>query len=135
MDTTKKTGQILCLNANYSRYPAGEPAAAYGLVFDWEDEAHYSAVLVNGNGYATAFRQEGGQKTEWFVWQQWPHILVPPESNRVRVDLRGGRLSVRINDERLVEVEYPSPGGRAGLLARSTGPGVVIFSWARLWGP
>ena len=115
---------------------AGESGAVYGLVFGWQDEAHYNAVLVNSNGYAEAYRQDGPERQQWFAWQQWPHILVQPESNRVRVDVRAARVIVRINDERLVEAAANgAPArGRLGVLARSIGPGEVVFSWVRVWG-
>jgi len=110
----------------------GEGTAEYGLVFAWQDATHYSAVLINGNGYAEAYRLEGEERRDWFKWQQWPNILVGTESNRVRVDIRGTRIIARINDEFLVEATT-QPQGRIGLLARSAGPAQVVFSWARLW--
>jgi hypothetical protein len=120
----------------------GEIGAAYGLIFAWRDEAHYGAVLVNGNGYAEAYRQEGAARVEWFPWQPWPHILLGTESNRVRVDARGARLTVRVNDEFLAEAESDA-GGRIGFVARSPsaafGTGAewseVTFSWVKLWTP
>ena len=112
---------------------AGEVGAAYGLVFAWRDEAHYNAVLINGNGYAEAYRQAGAERTDWFTWQPWPHILLGMGSNRVRVDVRGGRVTARVNDEVLVEAAA-DVGGRIGVLARSTGSGRVVFSWAQVWG-
>jgi hypothetical protein len=111
---------------------AGEIGAVYGLVFAWQDETHYSAVLVNGNGYAEAYRQEGAERTDWFAWQQWPNILLGTESNRVRVDVRGRQMIARVNDELLVEATTDA-AGRIGVLARSTGPGRVVFSWAQVW--
>ena len=33
---------------------AGETLAAYGLVYDWQDAQHYSALFIDGNGYAEA---------------------------------------------------------------------------------
>lgn len=128
---------------------AGDSAAAYGLVFAWRDEAHYSAVLVNGNGYAEAYRQEGAERVEWFEWQQWPNILVGTESNRVRVDVLGRQIIARVNDEVLVEATTDA-AGRMGVLARSpsavlrkaplggradVSPGRVAFSWVQMWAP
>jgi hypothetical protein len=104
---------------------------AYGLVFDWQDAAHYSAVLVNGNGYAEAYRAEGKTRTDWFVWGQWPHIVFGGP-NRVRVDVRGERVTVRVNDEWLVEGTRPAPGGQIGLIARGAA-GEVVFSWVKVW--
>jgi hypothetical protein len=112
---------------------AGGNGAAYGLVFGWQDAAHYSAVLINANGYAEAFTRAGDGATAWYAWQQWPHILVGAEANRVRVDVRGRRVTLRINDELLAEGEAAQPHGRLGVIARSAEPGEVVFSWARLW--
>lgn len=110
---------------------------AYGLVFGWQDEQHYSALLINAGGYAQAYRQAGGQRDEWFAWQQWPHILFGTENNRLRVDQRGTALTLRVNDEVVAEVLGSVPAGRVGvaaLTAATPGPGgEVVFSWARLW--
>jgi hypothetical protein len=106
---------------------------AYGLVFGWRDSEHYSAVLVNADGYAQAYRQAGPQRAEWFPWQQWPHILGGADANRVRVDARGAELTLRVNDEILVRAEAAPQPGQVGVLARGAGPGEVIFYWAKLW--
>ncbi len=119
---------------------AGDSGAAYGLIFAWQDEAHYSAVLVNGNGYAEAYQQAGAERRDWFAWQQWPNILLGAGSNRVRVDVRGRQVIARVNDEVLVETETGA-GGRVGVLARSPSappgagpsPGRVVFSWVQTW--
>jgi hypothetical protein len=111
---------------------AGEIGAAYGLVFAWQDEARYSAVLVNGNGYVEAYRREGDDWRAWFAWQQWPHILAGNESNRVRLDVRGTTVTGRINDEVLFEA-VTEANGRIGVMARSQNPGRVVFSWVKVW--
>ncbi len=108
-------------------------AAAYGLVFGWQDAAHYQAVLVNGNGYAEAYSQHGTTRTTWFEFQQWPHILYGGDSNRVRVDVRGGMVTARINDEVLVTAALAEVGGQVGVLARIPAAGRVVFSWVRVW--
>jgi hypothetical protein len=117
---------------------ASEGQAAYGLVFGWHDETHYSAVLVNGNGYAEAYTQAGPDRTTWLAWQQWPHILAGGDSNRVRVDLRqtltGWAVVARVNDEVLAETTLAGGAGQVGVQARGAGPAQVVFSWARLWG-
>lgn len=112
---------------------SGPGGAMYGLVFDFADPQTYAAVLVNGNGYARAFRQAGEEVHEWFGLGQWPHILAGAEANRVRLDSMFGRLTFRVNDEILAE----APGaarGRIGVAAYATDAGqTVVFSWARLW--
>jgi hypothetical protein len=110
----------------------GASGVEYGLVFAWQDTTHYSAILINGNGYAEAYQLEGGERRDWFKWQQWPNILVGTANNRVRVDVRGTRIVARINDELLVE-STTHVKGKMGLLAKSAGPAQVVFSWARVW--
>jgi hypothetical protein len=124
---------------NYTFEAAGAAGAgnpAFGLVFAWQDTEHYSALLVNGNGYAEAFRQAGATRETWFAWQQWPHILLGGEANRLRVDWRAGRATLRINDEVLV-AEVPAPaGGQLGVLVQpGAEAGQVTFGWAQLWAP
>jgi hypothetical protein len=107
--------------------------AAYGVVFGWQDGSHFSAVFVNSNGYAEAFQQTGAERHDWFVWQQSPIILYGSETNRVRVDVRGAGLTIRINDE-ILAAGLPAAGqGRLGVVARSAAPGQVVFSWVRVW--
>jgi hypothetical protein len=106
----------------------------YGLVFGWEDERNYSAVLVNGNGYAEAYRLAEEARTDWFAFAQWPHLLYGAEANRVRVDVRARSLSARLNDELLLEEELAGRSGlKLGVLARSSGLGRVRFSWVKVW--
>ena len=109
-------------------------AAAYGVVFGWQDATHYAAALVNGDGYAHVFQQAGDERREWFAWQQSPIILYGNETNRVRVDVGRSGVTVRINDEILV-TRVPVPGlGKVGVTARSAEAGQVVFSWVRAWG-
>ncbi|MBL8045092.1 MAG: hypothetical protein JNL09_01045 [Anaerolineales bacterium] len=116
----------------------GEIGAEYGVVFDWRSEAEHAAVLINGNGYAEAFRQTGGGQAAWFPFQQWPHILYGAEANRVRVDVAGERVSARINDELLFETAdlrgFENPEGlKLGVFARAEGAGQVVFGWVKVW--
>lgn len=133
--STSPTGDFTLEVAGASVTPGS--GTAYGLVFGWHDEQHYSALLINAGGYAQAYRQNGNRRDEWFAWQQWPHILFGTENNRLRVDQRGTALILRVNDEVVAQVIGGVPGGRVGvaaLTAAAPGPaGEVVFSWARLW--
>jgi len=113
--------------------PQGEIGIAYGLVFGWQDETHYQAVLINGNGYATAYTQAGTERREWYAWQQWPHILFGTEPNRVRIDVRGQQVIARVNDEWLAETDAAT-AGQVGLLAYGYTAGQVVFGWVQAWG-
>jgi hypothetical protein len=112
---------------------AGEIGAQYGLVFNWRDETHYSAVLINGNGYAEAYRLDGATRQDWFQWQEWPNILLGMQGNRVRLDVRGQQVTARVNDELLAQFEAETHG-LIGMMAVSQGAGQVIFGWAQVWG-
>jgi hypothetical protein len=111
----------------------GEIGAKYGLVFGWRDETHYSAVLINGNGYAEAYQLDGATRQDWFEWQQWPNLLLGTAGNRVRLDVRGQRITARINDELLAEFETDT-AGLIGVMAVGQGAGQVIFGWVQVWG-
>jgi hypothetical protein len=113
---------------------SGDIGARYGLVFNWRDAAHYSAVLINGNGYAEAYQLDGRQRQDWFAWQEWPNILVGTDSNRVRLDVRGRQVSIRINDEILVETGADSAGSVGVMTTESLSPSQVVFSWVKVWG-
>lgn len=112
---------------------SGESVAAYGLLFDWQDNQHYSAVFMDGNGYAEAFHQSGAVRQTLFEWQEWPHILFGTDANRVRVDVRGQAVTLRINDELLAAGPRAAARGQLGLAARSGAAGRVVFSWVRVW--
>ena len=120
---------------------SGALGARYGLVLGWRDPAHYSAVLVNGNGYAEAYQIDGGQRRDWFQWQQWPNLLAGTDSNRVRADVHGRQITVRVNDEFLAEMTADTDG-EVGVLARdsvaaedgSAAPSQVVISWVKVWG-
>jgi len=114
---------------------AGSGEAAYGLVFGWQDAEHYQAVLVSGDGYAEAYTQRGAERTAWFAFQQWPHILYGSDSNRVRVEVRGGVVMARINDEVLATTTPAEGRGQIGVLVRSPAAGRVVFSWVRVYAP
>ncbi len=140
--TARPEQQVIALtngpDGDFSLEVAGTPQAnsndiAYGLVFNWQDEAHYSAVLVNGNGYAEAYQQNGEERVAWFAWQQWPHAF--SGDNRVRVDVSDGRVIARVNDEWLMEAALTTPpAGKMGVIAHNAGaPGGIIFSWVKVW--
>lgn len=110
----------------------GEPGIAYGAVWGWQDTANFNFAVVNANGYAQVVSVRGGQRWEVFRWAQWPHILGGAEANRVRVDVRGTYVTVRVNDETLVTAHLHN-AGQVGVLARAETPGQATVAWVRLW--
>ncbi len=111
------------------RQSSGAVGAAYGIVFEYRDESHYSAVMINGNSYAQVFATDG---RAWMPWQQWPNILLGYEANRIRVDVTHGEGLIRINDEVLARA--PVGAGGVGVIARASANGQSVrFGWAKLW--
>jgi hypothetical protein len=107
----------------------GEPGAFYGIIFNFRDPDHYTAVMINGNGYVEVF-EIGGKVL--MPQQEWPNILLGNESNRVRVDASNGEGLIRINDEVLLRL--PITGGDVGIVARASAANQrVRFSWVKLW--
>ena len=111
----------------------GPPGAMVGLVFDYRSDRDYAAVMVNNNGYVMAYRQSGTTREEWFPLQQWPHVLLGSQGNRLRVDIMDGRALIRVNDEVLQSV--PAEGtGSLGVIAISSAPGQeVLFVRSICW--
>jgi hypothetical protein len=130
------TGLTRAPQGDYTLEVAGAAVTgtpAYGLVFDWQDDLHYSAVYVNGDGYAEAYYQVGGNRQTLYEWQQWPHVLFGTDANRVRVDVRGQAVTLRINGEVLGAWPRAAARGQVGLAARSRAAARVVFSWAKVW--
>ena len=113
----------------------GQAGVRYGVLFGWQDTDHYSALIINGDGYAEAFQQTGNQRLNWFEWQQWPNILFGTGTNRLRVDVRGQSLTLRINDEVLLAQVQSASRGQIGIAALGNSPAKVVFSWVRVWAP
>jgi len=57
------------------------------------------------------------------------------DSNRVRVEVRGGVVTARINDEVLATTTPAEGRGQIGVLVRSPAAGRVVFSWVRVYAP
>jgi hypothetical protein len=113
---------------------SGALGTKYGLVLGWRDATHYSAVLVNGNGYVEAYELDGAQRHDWFQWQEWPNLLYGTDSNRLRADVRGRQITIRINDELLVRATADLPG-EIGILAQDgVTSSQVLFGWVQVWG-
>lgn len=112
----------------------GADSVRYGLVLGWRDSDHYTAMFLNRDGYVEAYTQDGAARTDWYRWQQWPHILYGGEANRLRADVyRDGRIEVRVNDEVVVAFEAAARG-EAGPAVKGEGrSGEVVYHWAKLW--
>lgn len=100
----------------------------YGLVIDWSS-SRLTPVLVNGNGFVHVFQHRDGDTRDIFGLAQWPWIQPGAAANRVRVDVRAGRVEVRINHEWLAAFDRGPAAPELGLWAE----GRVTFREAALW--
>jgi hypothetical protein len=92
----------------------------YGLVYRAQDDAHYYAFAVGGDGYYTVLRIDGDEETALVDWQQFPHIHRGTQTNRLRVACAGATCRFYINDEYATIVEDAAwLEGNVGLWARS----------------
>lgn len=110
----------------------GVPGAGYGLAYGVQDAGHFSVVLLSNEGLVTAWRQDGAARTVVRPPTPWPHVLRDDQANAVRIDVRAGAATVRINDE--IYAVLPAPAGMAGPVVVATAPAQVVrFGWVKLW--
>ena len=106
---------------------AGGPGeAAYGL---WWGEVR---TLVSGSGYVGVWVGDDPM----YAWQPFPHVRGPGGENRIQMVVGDGQMTVRLNDEIVVEGALPAAapaevGVRIETFER--GGAVIDFEWIRIW--
>ncbi len=102
-----------------ARQVDGPSDAGYGL---WWGSGPDNAfvVVVNGNGYYAVYKVEGSEIDFIVDWQTFPHLRSHGEPNRIRADLTGDQVVVRINDE-LAAVLTDATGRTQSTLALQIG--------------
>lgn len=109
---------------------AGERGAWYGLILNYEDEQHYTMVLVNNNGYTKILERSG---KILLAPQEWPHLQLGTEANRVRVDAAQGVAVVRLNDE-VLPMRVTLRAGQVGVVVLASNEAQQVrFNWVKLW--
>jgi hypothetical protein len=118
------------------RQTAGPTDAGYGLWWGDALSAAYQVVAVNGDGYITVFRSEGGNTQAIMAWQLFPRIHPQQETNTLQVDIDGRQVLVRANDEIVTTFDWVSDGLlEAGFYVEtlSVGGTTVDFDWLSIW--
>lgn len=114
----------------------GPTDAGYGLWWGDQAGADYHIVAVNGDGYLTVFRSIDGVTEAIMEWQVFPRIYPQGESNTIQVDIDGGQVLVRVNDEFAATFEWaPNRSLEAGFYVEtlSAGGTIVSFDWLAIW--
>lgn len=115
---------------------SGPTFNGYGVVYRAQDDAHYTAFAVSGDGYYAILQVAEEVEIPLVDWQQFPHIRRGHEANRLRVSCAGFTCQFFINDEYAASVDQDEhAAGNMGLWVRSFGNGDVTaeFAQARVW--
>lgn len=118
-----------------ARLVGGPPEARYGLW--WGSGPHRATVVaVSGSGYYAVLAVEGGVVRFIEDWRSFPHVHAAGETNRLRADVDGGQVAVRINDEYVTSFEMEPGEGLAplqvGFYVEAFGAGGVEAAFERL---
>jgi hypothetical protein len=116
---------------------SGPTFNGYGVIYQAQDDAHYTAFAISGDGYYAVLQVAGDDELALVDWQQFPHIHRGYDDNRLRVSCAGSTCQFFINDEYATSIdEGERASGDVGLWVRSFGAGKVTveFAQARIWG-
>ncbi len=112
----------------------GPAESGYG-VWAAGDRGDTLAVAVTGTGYYGAFVLGAGDAGRLDDWRPYPHVRPAGQPNRIRLDVRGSILEVRVNDE--LAGAYPFRGalGEVGVYVETfeEGGATVTPVRLRLW--
>jgi hypothetical protein len=108
----------------------------YGLLYRAQDDAHYYAFAVGGDGYYAVLQIDGDEETALVDWQQFPHVRRGTQANRLRATCVGATCRFYINDEYAATVEDATwLEGDVGVWVRSfeKEPVSVQFESVHVW--
>jgi hypothetical protein len=114
----------------------GPTDAGYGLWWGDASGEGYHVAAVNGDGYLTIFQSVNGDTEAIIEWQVFPRIRPQGETNTLQVDISGGQVLVRVNDEVAVSFEWmPDRPLETGFYVEtlSAGGTTVDFDWLSIW--
>ena len=112
----------------------GPPETGYG-VWAAGDSGETLAVAVTGTGYYGAFLLGEGDAGRLDDWRPYPHVRPVGQPNRIRLDVRGSILEVRVNDELAGAYPFRSGLGEVGVYVETfeAGGATVTPARLRLW--
>jgi hypothetical protein len=119
-----------------ARQIEGPTDAGYGLWWGDAAEEDYHVAAVNGDGYLTVFQSTAGVTEAIVQWQVFPRIHSQGNTNTIQVDIGGGQVLVRVNDEVAAAFEWAADRPlEAGFYTQtlSAGGAVVAFDWLAIW--
>ena len=106
----------------------------YGVLVRMQDDQHFYAFSISGDGYVRAARYDAGAWT--VLGSDWtPHdaILQGQATNRLELSAEGTHFDFRVNDQAVLQVDDAAyTVGRLGLYAGSFAEGDVVVAFDNL---
>jgi len=106
-----------------------------GLVFGARDANHYTLFATGTDGYYAVVRANGTEVETLIPWQEFPHIRLAGQPNRLRVSCCRSTCEFFVNDERATSIEYPArQPGQIGLWAAADNTSTIVaFDEMQAW--
>ncbi|HQE92721.1 MAG TPA: DUF1080 domain-containing protein [Anaerolineae bacterium] len=106
----------------------------YGVLVRMQDDQHFYAFSVSGDGYVRAARYDG---TSWIIlgpdWSASAAVNQGAAMNVLEVEVTGGTFIFRVNDTQVLQVEDATyTRGDIGLYAGSFSEGDVVITFDNL---
>lgn len=114
----------------------GPTDAGYGLWWGDASGGNYHVAAVNGDGYLTVFQLVDGGTEAIMEWQVFPRIHTQGETNTLQVDIDGGQVLIRVNDEVAATFEWATDRPlEIGFYAETLSAGGTIadLDWLAIW--
>lgn len=116
---------------------AGRPAGGgYGIIVrdqsdvqldGWRTTGRYYVLELSDQGEVGVFRRENDHWDTLMAWTPWTAAHPGTDENELRVDARGDRLSLVVNDgEALQVVDSALPRGRIGVFVGGDGNAALV---------
>jgi len=110
----------------------GDMTAGYGLWWGEHGSAQY-AIGINSDGYLAVLKIEADRTTGLRPWELFPHVKGMNTINKFQADIGMGRVTIWLNDERVIEFEQtPAHTLMFGIYAETTGPTEARFRFEQI---
>ncbi len=104
--------------------PSGSTGSAVGIVCRYQDQDNFDLLAVGTNGTAAILRSDGGDLsvlTGSGRWSRSAAVPVGARRYRLRAECGTDRLSLAVDDRRVLAVPASGPPGTIGLFVVGTG--------------
>lgn len=121
---TNRTYSDMTIEADATFTPGSDALVAAGLIFNYQDDQNFYLFSVSNDGYYALELLSGD---EWQTLIDWTESdLIGPAHNALRVEVKGGRITLRVNGDLLEATDDSSlRAGDAGLAVSSFDTGHV----------